>query len=147
MKEGGIIGEVMATVTQLIICEQDTAFRRFLEHNIRDIIDKQRMDMQLKLVSDDIEEITACLQEKANKKVYIIDTAFRPEVNGFLLAKYIRSIDRSGAIILMTDDILKTSNVFIQKLEILDYIRKTESEECILQIQSDLEYIHNKYKK
>ncbi|WP_160692150.1 LytTR family DNA-binding domain-containing protein [Clostridium sp. C2-6-12] len=136
-------------MTNIIICEDDKNERKKFEDILNSKIGKY--DFQIALSTNDPYEVVTHIETSKNSCIYFLDVDLNSELNGFDLAKLIRTHDPNGYIVFLTGHAELTLLTFQYKVQALDYIIKgdintitTKVEECLKAISTNLTAIKNK---
>lgn len=135
----------MKETKQLIVCMKASVFRQELVSNLSRIVRSHGLDIALAMVTDDLETLIVDLEKNSNRRLYIVDTDFSLEVDGFKLSTYIRMFDVSGFILLVTEKKeVNYSKIFENKLEVLDFISRFDDAIFYDKMAENLKYINSK---
>lgn len=136
----------------IIICEDNEYQRNELEKIIKDEI--KNFNLSVALSTDDPNTVIKYLEvSKDSCFIYFLDIELGTNINGLELAKIVRKLDPRGYIIFLTSYIEYTQLTFKYKVQALDYIIKSDSNnmrngirECIDEVLSHYKNINEKEK-
>lgn len=137
-------------MNKIFICEDDNIQLLELKKYIENYICIQNYDMCIKLATTNPEEIIKYLEKNKTKMgVYFLDIHLNHALNGLKLAEIIKTMDDAAKIILVTSDNNLAYMTFKYKLEILDYIKKSNLDEVKQRIKDCIDtlmfrMLHNK---
>lgn len=136
-------------MTNIIICEDDNYERKNFETILNDKI--KQYDFQITLSTNNPYEVIKHIETIKKRCIYFLDVDLNSDLNGFELAKLIRSHDPSGYIIFLTGHAELTLLTFQYKVQALDYIIKgdintvsAKVEECFNAININLKAVKDK---
>ncbi|OOM79584.1 accessory protein regulator protein A [Clostridium puniceum] len=109
-------------MNNIIICEDDVNQRKQLESILATEIKK--FNCKIALSTDNPHEVIRHIDNRTNSFVYFLDVDLNSDLNGFELAKLIRTYDPNGYIIFLTGHAELTLLTFQYKVQALDYIIK-----------------------
>lgn len=128
-------------MVDILICDSDSEIRAFLEAEINFMIESMNLPFNIELITEDSDKVFNYLEHNNNSSIYIIDTLFTCEIDGFQLAKCIRQYDARGYIVFITKEPMKLQEVFDNKIEAIDFIPKDDLVELKSRIMDNLIYI------
>lgn len=134
------------------ICEDQEITRKNLETQVKNIIMIENLDMQIKLSTDNPENIIEEILKTNERGIYLLDIDLSHRISGFDLAKRIRQRDARGFVIFVTTHGELALNTFKYQIEAMDYILKDEPDKiterlhtCFLNIHQRMESDHTKH--
>lgn len=104
-------------------------------------------DMELRMSTDDPEDIISCLKTSGNTGLYFLDIDLKASKNGIILAKEIREYDPRGFIVFITSHSEMSYITFQYKVEALDFILKDNPYQLQDRISECIENVNSKYLK
>ena len=135
----------------IYICDSNEKSRKNTEEIIIRTIKKHGIEAAVVTSTSKPEEIINKAYQARENNVYVLDTKFEGNINGFILAKEIRNFDIEGYIIFLTRYIELVMITFDYKLRILDYINKDDNikvrnrlEECLIRCDHEVSNIKKK---
>ncbi|QAA34313.1 LytR/AlgR family response regulator transcription factor [Clostridium manihotivorum] len=143
-----LVGEVMLNI---YICDSNEKSRKNTEEIISRTIKKHNIEGVIVISTAKPEDIINKAYQARENNVYILDTKFEGNTNGFILAREIRNFDIQGYIIFLTRYIELIMITFDYKLRVLDYINKDDNlkvrsrlEECLIRCNDEVLNIKKK---
>lgn len=113
-------------MVDIYICEDDKMQRTLLERYIQNAILINEYDMELRLATDNLDDVIKNIKQSENTGLYFLDIDLKLEKNGLMLAKEIREYDPRGFIVFVTSHSEMSYLTFQYKVEALDFIIKDE---------------------
>ena len=129
----------------IYICEDDKAQRTSLTEYISNIIMIESLDMRCILSSANPHEILHTLSTAENIGVFFLDIDLQSDMDGFALAKQIRSIQPRCFISFITSHVEMGYLTFQHRIEALDFIVKDTPEHIRASVRSCLFDIERKH--
>lgn len=144
----------------IVICEDDSIFRKELELIIVKILLKNKLKSEIILSSGNVNNVLDYINSNIEKTFYFLDVKMEDEQSGIDIAKTIRRKDWLSTIVFISSYAEKSTLTYEYKLEAMDYIIKgcnnlvDKVEECLLlsesrqaQTRSECIYIETKCSK
>lgn len=131
----------------IYVCEDIKEQRDVIVHYIKTAILIQEYDMNLRISTNDPEEVIEQLKRSKNTGLYFLDIDLKTSKNGIMLAKEIREYDPRGFIVFVTSHSEMSFITFQYKVEALDFILKDEPHHLQHRICECMENVNQKYMK
>ncbi len=112
----------------IVICEDDAEFRARTEEIIDEYIAEVDSNSRRVLSTGIGEKVIEYARKNSELTIYFLDIQLKGEINGFDIASEIRKKDWSSSIVFITSYKEKITLTYDYKLELLDYIIKSEPE-------------------
>ena len=126
----------------IYICEDNKKQLSLFTGYIRDAVLIENLDMQIVLASSDPDEILEGMKASSNMGVFFLDIDLKSRINGLTLAQEIRKLQPRCFIIFITSHSEMGFLTFQYKVEPLDFIIKSSTEDikrkihdCLLNVQ------------
>lgn len=126
----------------IYICEDNKKQLSLFTGYIRDALLIENLDMQIVLASSDPDEILEGMKASSNMGVFFLDIDLKSRINGLTLAQEIRKLQPRCFIIFITSHSEMGFLTFQYKVEPLDFIIKSSTEDikrkihdCLLNVQ------------
>ena len=133
-------------MVHIIICEDNQAQRKRIEHMIQAHILMEEYDMEIALSTSDPTEVLAYSQNHPKRnKLYILDIDLNSELSGLSLAARIREVDLYSAIVFITAHTELMALTFQFRIEAMDYILKDHPAEIQSRIQACIDTVYKRY--
>lgn len=113
----------------VFICEDNDKQRLVFENYINDIIIMHDLDMEVKLSTNNPNEVLKSMKELKESGIYFLDIDLKSDCNGLTLAEQIRKYDTRGFIVFLTSHSEMSYLTFLYRLEVLDFIIKSNLKE------------------
>lgn len=110
----------------IVICEDDASFRIQIEKMTSEYAAKQNSNSVRVLSTDSAEKVIAYAKKNTELTIYFLDIQLAGKLTGFDIAQEIRKKDWNSSIVFITSYKEKIMLTYEYKLELLDYIIKTE---------------------
>lgn len=130
-------------MNNIIICEDNEMQRRMITSILQG--ESENFDCKIELSTDDPHTVIKHIRGRENSFIYFLDVNLNSDLNGFDLAKLIRTYDPNGYIVFLTAHAELTLLTFEYKVQALDYIIKGNSEiikprivECLNVIKNNI---------
>lgn len=114
---------------KIFVCEDEDIQRQRLTKIIENFIIIENYDMEIGLSSTKPEDIIDYVSENRDTGLYFFDIDLKSNINGIELAAEIRKFDPRGFIVFISADIGMSSSMFKYKIEAMDYIEKSISDD------------------
>ncbi|MGN0143640.1 MAG: LytR/AlgR family response regulator transcription factor [Clostridium sp.] len=131
-------------MNNIIICEDNLMQRNMVTSIIES--ESKNFNCKIELSTDDPHAVIKHIHSRENSFIYFLDINLNSDINGFDLAKLIRTYDPNGYIVFLTAHAELTLLTFEYKVQALDYIIKGDSEvikpriiECLNVIQNNID--------
>jgi len=128
-------------MNNIIICEDNAIQRKELESILTTEIKKY--ECKIALSTDNPYEVIRHIDNRTNSFIYFLDVDLNSDINGFELAKLIRTYDPNGYIIFLTGHAELTLLTFQYKVQALDYIIKGDLNILKTKVTDCLNAVHN----
>ena len=125
----------------IYICEDNKKQLSLFTGYIRDAVLIENLDMQIVLAPSDPDEILEGMKASSNMGVFFLDIDLKSRINGLTLAQEIRKLQPRCFIIFITSHSEMGFLTFQYKVEPLDFIIKSSTEDIKRKIH-DLSLIH-----
>lgn len=112
----------------IVICEDEDLFRHKIELMTNSYIAKTNSNSSCVLSTGDGERVIDYVRTNRCLTIYFLDIQLGGRINGFDIASEIRKNDWNSSIVFITSYKEKITLTYDYKLELLDYIIKTEPE-------------------
>lgn len=119
----------------IVICEDDISFRAKIEEMIDEYIADTDSNSKRVLSSGSGEKIIEYVQNNSELTIYFLDIQLKGVVNGFDIASEIRKKDWNSSIVFITSYKEKITLTYDYKLELLDYIVKSEPDKICSKVR------------
>ena len=113
----------------IYICEDNKKQLSLFTGYIRDALLIENLDMQIVLASSDPDEILEGMKASSNMGVFFLDIDLKSRINGLTLAQEIRKLQPRCFIIFITSHSEMGFLTFQYKVEPLDFIIKSSTED------------------
>ncbi|WP_294387515.1 LytTR family DNA-binding domain-containing protein [uncultured Clostridium sp.] len=130
---------------RIYICEDEYYQQLYLEKIIKDAICIENYHMEISLMTNDPYELLNDIKDTKHTGIYFLDIHLKSDINGIQLAKKIRDYDPRCFIVFITADKNKSNEIFLYKVEAMDYIIKTDFINLPLRIRDCLHSAYTKY--
>ena len=134
----------------IYICEDNKKQLSLFTGYIRDALLIENLDMQIVLASSDPDEILEGMKASSNMGVFFLDIDLKSRINGLTLAQEIRKLQPRCFIIFITSHSEMGFLTFQYKVEPLDFIIKSSTEDikrkihdCLLNVQENYNFIES----
>ena len=124
------------------ICEDDTKQRERVQQLIVEVLEIEKLNMEIGIVTDNPADIIQQIQKEEENGVFFLDIDLQHQINGLELAKQIREHQPRCYIIFVTTHSEMSYMTFTYKVEAMDFIIKDEYKEmknriyqCLLHAQ------------
>lgn len=128
----------------IVICEDDNEFRFKIEEIIDEYIAYSNSNSRRVLSSGSGEKIIEYARKNSELTIYFLDIQLKGGVNGFDIASEIRKKDWSSSIVFITSYKEKITLTYDYKLELLDYIIKSEPDKISKKIHECMRIAENR---
>jgi two-component system response regulator AgrA len=128
---------------EVLICEDNSAYREKFKEVIENIILKENMDLKISLCTKNPMEVIEYIKGRDITGIYFLDVDLKCSMNGIKLGEKIRNLDPRGFIIFTTVHVEMSYMVFKYKVEAMDYVAKDEEnftdrvKDCLLKAYGD----------
>lgn len=112
----------------IVICEDDNSFRHKIEEMTAMYAAKKQSNSVCVLSTDNAEKVIEYAAKNSELTIYFLDIQLQGSLTGFDIASEIRKKDWNSSIVFITSYKEKITLTYDYKLELLDYIIKTEPE-------------------
>lgn len=112
----------------IVICEDDKSFRNKIEHITSMYTARTDSNSKCVLSTADAQEVINYAHSNPELTIYFLDIQLEGAITGFDIAAEIRKNDWNSSIVFITSYKEKIMLTYEYKLELLDYIIKTEPE-------------------
>ena len=123
----------------IYICEDNKKQLSLFTGYIRDALLIENLDMQIVLASSDPDEILEGMKASSNMGVFFLDIDLKSRINGLTLAQEIRKLQPRCFIIFITSHSEMGFLTFQYKVEPLDFIIKSSTEDIKRKIHDCLQ--------
>lgn len=130
-------------MNNIIICEDNENQRNMIKSILSNEL--KNFNCKLLLSTDNPHSVIKYIKNQENSFIYFLDVDLNSDINGFELAKLIRTYDPNGYIIFLTAHAELTLLTFQYKVQALDYIIKGNIDmvrsrviECLNVIQNNI---------
>lgn len=127
------------------ICEDELRQRQLIEKYVRAAIMINEYDMELKVTTDNPDQIVNQVRCSDQTGLYFLDIDLHRDKNGFTLAQEIREYDPRGFIVFITFHSEMSYMTFQYKVEALDFILKDDLYHLQQKIHDCMENVIKKY--
>ena len=112
----------------IVICEDDDSFRHKIEEMTKTYAAKNQSNSVCVLSTGSAERVIEYASGNSELTIYFLDIQLKGSLTGFDVASEIRRRDWNSSIVFITSYKEKITLTYEYKLELLDYIIKTEPE-------------------
>lgn len=112
----------------IVICEDDSLFRQKIEKMTANYAAKENSNSVCVLSTESAEKVIEYVKSNSELTIYFLDIQLKGSLTGFDIASEIRKRDWHSSIVFITSYKEKIMLTYEYKLELLDYIIKTEPE-------------------
>ena len=130
-------------MNNIILCEDNIHERKQLISILNSEIEK--FDCKISLSTGNPHDVIRHIDNRTSSFIYFLDVDLNSDLNGFELAKLIRTYDPNGYIIFLTGHAELTLLTFQYKVQALDYIikgdiniLKTKVSDCLIAVHNNL---------
>lgn len=127
-------------MNNIIICEDDGNQRKQLESVLA--AELKKFNCKIALSTNNPHEVIRHIDNRTRSFVYFLDVDLNSDLNGFELAKLIRTYDPNGYIIFLTGHAELTLLTFQYKVQALDYIIKGDVNVLKAKVSDCLNAVH-----
>lgn len=127
-------------MNNIIICEDDGNQRKQLESVLA--TELKKYNCKIALSTNNPHEVVRHIDNRTSSFVYFLDVDLNSDLNGFELAKLIRTYDPNGYIIFLTGHAELTLLTFQYKVQALDYIIKGDVNILKTKVSDCLNAVH-----
>jgi len=111
-----------------VICEDNHSFRQRIEKMIAQYAAVHDSNMTISLSTGDGQRVIDYARANRELTIYFLDIQLQGSITGFDIASAVRETDWNSSIVFITSYKEKITLTYDYKLELLDYIVKTEPE-------------------
>lgn len=130
----------------IIICEDDSKQLQRMEQVINNYIMIEELDAELVLATKDPDEVLTYVNaSQGQTRLYLLDVDLKHELSGLTLAAEIRKVDDVGKIVFVTTHGELSYLTFTYKVEAMDYIIKSQSEEVERRVRECIDLAISRY--
>lgn len=126
------------------ICENTLEKLHVIVDILNKIISLRNFDFEISISTLNPNDIIENMSDSSETGVYILNTNYNFNLNGFILAQKIREFDPRGFIIFITNHLEMSYVTFLYKLEALDFILETSQQEVTKRLDECLTIIQER---
>ncbi len=130
----------------IVICEDDKIYCDYVKQVLDEYISKNKSNSKIILIAEDADTVIDYAQNNSEVTLYFLDIKLDNGESGFDIAMKIRCKDRMSHIVFVTNYAELMPMSYEYKVEALDYIVKSESNEGKRKIIECIEYAEKRQK-
>ncbi len=131
----------------IVICEDDDKFRKSIENITQMYAAKNSSNSKCVLSTADAQRVIDYARSNPELTIYFLDIQLEGSITGFDIAAEIRKNDWNSSIVFITSYKEKIMLTYEYKLELLDYIIKTEPEKIEAKVNECMRIAENRQSK
>jgi len=118
-------------VLEILICEDDRAYRERMEQYISDYVWMEGLDLKIVVSSHDPEAVLKWVRESVKTRIYFLDVELEAKMDGFSLGAKIRKHDPNGYIFYFSAYGERASLNYTHQVGAINYIVKPNNWETL----------------
>jgi len=131
----------------IVICDDDSIYRRYLSNTIDGILINNHSNSQVVLETDDPSRVLEYARTEKLITLYFLDIVLGEDVSGLDIASEIRKNDGMSIIVIITNHSNDMSLVYEYKVEALDFIFKGDTLQNTERIKHCIEIAEERQRK
>jgi two-component system response regulator AgrA len=132
-------------VLNVIICDDNKLQRTRIKSIIEKVILIDNLDMSIIMDTDDPHAVIETVTTVSNTGLYFLDVKLDSDISGIELAESIRKHDPRGFIVFVSGYPDNQYDVFVHRLEVMDFIDKADYAQIRERIESCIRTANTRY--